>query len=63
VRGTFRPQRVVALATLATHQTSMPLLQGRAPDAGPARAFVCRRQTCLAPLTDADSLVSALRSV
>jgi uncharacterized protein YyaL (SSP411 family) len=61
VRGSFRPQRVVALATGAPHEASMPLLEGRAPDSGPARAYVCRNQTCLAPLTDADSLVSALR--
>ena len=61
VRGTFRPQRVVALASGATGEGALPLLECRAPSGGPARVYVCRAQTCLAPIEDADSLVNALR--
>ena len=51
VRTTFRPQRVVALAgrDAAAHERELPLLNGRALDQRGALAYVCRRQTCLAP--------------
>jgi uncharacterized protein YyaL (SSP411 family) len=61
VRGTFRPQRVVALASGRPEEAAIPLLRDRGPSAGRARVYVCRAQTCLAPVDQPSALVEALR--
>jgi len=60
IRGTFAPQRVVALAGPASDGHLIPLLEGR--DAGPrgARAFVCRNYACRAPAEDPRELARQL---
>jgi uncharacterized protein YyaL (SSP411 family) len=60
IRGTFAPQRVVALADPASDAHLIPLLEGR--DAGPrgARAFVCRNYACRAPAEDPRELARQL---
>ena len=49
VRGTLLPQRVVALATADADVELIPLLEGRLPAPGEARAYVCRNFTCKLP--------------
>jgi uncharacterized protein YyaL (SSP411 family) len=51
----------VELATGAEDEQTWPLIAGRAPAGGQARVYVCRAQTCLAPIDDVESLVKALR--
>jgi uncharacterized protein YyaL (SSP411 family) len=60
VRGTFVPQRVVALARASADAAFLPLLHGREPRGVPA-AYVCRRQVCTAPVHTAEALARALR--
>ncbi|MET0384355.1 MAG: thioredoxin domain-containing protein [Polyangiales bacterium] len=50
VRGTFRPERVVALAHADADVELVPLLEGKAPNDNGPRAFVCEAQHCLAPV-------------
>jgi uncharacterized protein YyaL (SSP411 family) len=51
VRTTFMPARVVALADGASESSAFPLLEGRAPVASGARAFVCTNGSCKLPVT------------
>jgi len=60
VRGTFLPQRVVALAHAGTDEELVPLLRGRAAGAGESRVYLCRGHTCRAPLETPEELRSAL---
>ena len=60
VRSTFLPQRVVALASADADAELVPLIAGRKPDGG-AKVYICRQQTCEAPLSDAAELARALR--
>ena len=64
VRGTFRPQRVVALtqaSSNAADQETVPLTKDRVtgPD-GPC-AYVCENWACQAPTSSPDELTRALR--
>jgi uncharacterized protein YyaL (SSP411 family) len=61
VRRAFVPQRVVALAHSGADTALLPLTSGRTPSTPEAKAYVCRNFVCKAPVTDARSLVSALR--
>jgi hypothetical protein len=61
VRGTFLPQRVVALAHAKSDADLLPILADRAPS-GPPRAFVCRNRTCGMPATTAKALADQLAS-
>ena len=60
VRKTFLPQRVVALAAEGADDTLIPLLEGKTPGAGGARAFVCRSYACRAPVDTPEALGEAL---
>jgi hypothetical protein len=62
VRGTFVPQRVVALAAPGADAGLIPLLEGRQPARSGPRAFVCRNWTCLAPVDEPAALRSALEA-
>ena len=68
VRSTFLPQRVVAFADPDTDADAdadrvvLPVLTGRGPVDGTARAFVCRHSTCSLPLLDSSALQEELRS-
>ena len=61
VRGTFLPQRVVALADAAAPVELLPLLEGKHAPAAPPRAFVCRNWSCRAPAAGVDALLEELR--
>jgi hypothetical protein len=61
LRREFVPQRVVALADGGHDEELLPLTRARAP-AGPARAFVCRNYTCLAPITSPEEFLRELRA-
>jgi uncharacterized protein YyaL (SSP411 family) len=56
VRRSFLPQRVVALAAPASDRELIPLLEGREPGPGGARAFVCRDYACQLPADGLDEL-------
>jgi uncharacterized protein YyaL (SSP411 family) len=63
VRATFAPARVVARARHGSSDNAIiPALEGRLPSSAhsPARAYVCRDRTCLAPAADAQQLVAQL---
>ncbi|TDJ69323.1 MAG: thioredoxin domain-containing protein [Planctomycetota bacterium] len=60
VRGTFLPQRVVALAHEGADESLVPLLEGREPGPNGARAYVCRNFTCEAPVETVAALARAL---
>ena len=62
VRRTFLPQRVVARADASADVALLPLLEGRRPDGGPPRAYVCRNFTCKSPVTHPQALIDALRA-
>ncbi|HEX7477548.1 MAG TPA: thioredoxin domain-containing protein [Polyangiales bacterium] len=61
VRRTFRPQRVVTLATPGSDTTLLPVLAGKTA-ADQSRAYVCQRHACQAPTQSADELQAALRN-
>ncbi len=61
VRGTYLPQRVVALAHSGADPELLPLLRGRTRGADGPRAYVCRNYTCGLPLSTAEELAEALR--
>ncbi len=56
VRGTFRPQRVVALAHAGADADLVPLLSDRDAGEGGARAYVCRNYACKLPVDDVEGL-------
>ena len=56
IRGTFRPQRVVALAGKRDAAQLMPLLADKSAGRVGARAYVCRDHACQAPIDDAQAL-------
>ena len=62
LRGTWKPQRVVALANEGSRAAlaDLPLIEGKMPDARGALAYVCRHQTCLEPTQSPSDLASAL---
>ena len=59
-RATFRPQRVVALASRATDATLVTLVAGKTPGPQGGRAYVCEDFRCLAPVESPDELVAQL---
>ncbi|MDF1799759.1 MAG: hypothetical protein P1V81_11330 [Planctomycetota bacterium] len=60
LRDGFRPHQVVALADQHADAKAMPLLEGKLPESGAARAFVCRSFTCEAPILDPTKLAEEL---
>jgi len=60
VRGTFLPQRVVALADAEAPSELLPLLEGKHAAAAAPRAFVCRNWSCRAPVDSVAALASEL---
>ena len=60
VRGTFLPQRVVALAHEGADEQLIPLLKGKQAPAEGARAFVCRNYVCRMPVDDVEGLRAQL---
>ena len=60
IRGTFLPQRVVALADADAPADLLPLLEGKHDPAAPARTFVCRHWSCRAPVEAVDDLLGEL---
>jgi uncharacterized protein len=60
VRRQFVPQRVVALHHPGADSDLVPLLSGREPIAGRARAFVCRNYACGLPAEDVAELARQL---
>jgi uncharacterized protein len=60
VRGTFRPQRVVALARPGADTTLLPLLADKVAGPSGARAYVCEDFQCLAPVDSAAELAPLL---
>jgi uncharacterized protein YyaL (SSP411 family) len=56
----FLPHRVVAHHDPDAAEGGLPLLQGRGLVAGRAALYVCRGATCLAPVTEPDSVRPAL---
>ena len=61
VRASFLPQRVVVLADAHTSPEQLPITRDRGPS-GAAKAYVCRNQTCAAPISDPDQLARVLRT-
>ncbi len=61
VRGTFLPQRVVALAHEGADSKLIPLLEGKTAAEGGARAFVCRNYVCDLPVDTVEQLRAQLR--
>jgi hypothetical protein len=60
VRGTYFPQRVVALAHAGSDPELLGLLRGRSTPPGEARAYVCRNYACGEPATSPDELRAQL---
>jgi hypothetical protein len=60
LRGTFLPQRVVALAHAGADPTLLPLVEGKHVGPGGGRAFVCRNYTCGLPADDVAGLAAQL---
>jgi len=60
VRGTYLPQRIVALAHPGADAKLIPLLDGKSAGPSGARAFVCRDYTCALPADDVDALRAQL---
>ena len=61
VRSTFRPQRVVALASRTADATLVALVEGKTPTPQGGRAYVCEDFRCLAPVDAPQELVAQLR--
>jgi uncharacterized protein YyaL (SSP411 family) len=61
VRGTFLPQRVVALADADAPLELLPLLEGKHVTAALPRAFVCRNWSCRAPVDTPEAVQAELR--
>lgn len=57
-RRAFHPGKVMAFAHAQAHDALGPLLEGKA--AAEAKAYVCRKWTCEAPITAADELAGRL---
>ena len=62
VRARFLPQRVVALAHEGADEHLIPLLEGRMPEPGTARAYVCRNYACRQPAASPAELAAELES-
>jgi uncharacterized protein YyaL (SSP411 family) len=60
VRGTYLPQRVVALAHEGADTELIPLLEQRTHPEGGARAYVCRDYVCKQPVDDPEALAAQL---
>jgi len=60
VRRTFLPQRVVASARTDADAGLLPLIDGKDPGPGGARAYVCRNYACRAPVESLEDLGKAL---
>jgi hypothetical protein len=59
VREVFAPNRILVVgdeATLAAHESLVPLVAGKARRQGRATAYVCRGQVCELPTTDPSGL-------
>jgi uncharacterized protein YyaL (SSP411 family) len=59
IRGTFAPQRVVALADSRADINLMPFLEGKR-SSEKERVFVCRNYTCAAPVDEVEALTAEL---
>ena len=55
----YRPDAVLAVSD-GTVESSVPLLAGRTPHDGPARAYVCQNFVCAAPVENAAELLEQL---
>jgi uncharacterized protein YyaL (SSP411 family) len=62
VRGSFRPQRVVALAHREADRVLVPMVEGKTPGPNGPRAFVCEEYRCLEPVDDAAGLLRELNA-
>jgi uncharacterized protein YyaL (SSP411 family) len=60
VRGRYLPNKVVIAAPNAARAGEIPLLEARTRIDGRATAYVCRNQTCDAPVTDPAALARQL---
>jgi uncharacterized protein YyaL (SSP411 family) len=60
VRGSFRPERVVALAHAGADVSLVPLLADKTPGPDGPRAFVCEEGRCLAPVSTPADLKAQL---
>ncbi|HVS19685.1 MAG TPA: thioredoxin domain-containing protein, partial [Planctomycetota bacterium] len=60
LRGTFLPQRVVALADAEAPIELLPLLESKHDAGAPPRVFVCRHWSCRAPVASVDALLDEL---
>jgi uncharacterized protein YyaL (SSP411 family) len=66
IRGTFLPQRIVAMSPAESRAGStpadalVPILAGKIPGPHGARAWVCRNYTCGAPIDDEKALRAEL---
>jgi hypothetical protein len=62
IRGSFRPNKVIALHgpnTTARDEQMLPVLAGRASN-GPLKSYICESFVCQAPITGIDALKRAL---
>jgi len=60
LRGTFRPERVVALARAGADMTLLPLLEGKAAGGLGPLAYVCEDRVCQAPVGTPEELRAQL---
>ena len=60
VRGTLRPEIVLAGSRTSTEASAVPLLANRDPVDGRAAAYVCERFACQAPVTEPEELAALL---
>jgi uncharacterized protein YyaL (SSP411 family) len=60
VRGSFTPQRVVALSEPSADRDLLPILAGKEAPSSGARAWVCRNWSCNQPVDSATDLARAL---
>jgi uncharacterized protein YyaL (SSP411 family) len=56
VRGRYLPNKVLIVAPGPGHAEAIPLLEARTRIHGRATAYVCRNQTCDAPVTEREAL-------